>query len=134
MKRDEAIRRIKAALERRSGKRWSVTGGRGTAWGWLNIDVPPARRVWSINYDPEAFPDGPSGRCVPLLERAHYAPDREPGNGYAGLADCCELAVLLDLTPPVHFQGVSVPPDSWEVYARKAEGETGQHEPEHYWD
>jgi hypothetical protein len=43
--RDEAIRRIKAALKRRSGKSWSVTGGRGTAWGWITITSPPARRV-----------------------------------------------------------------------------------------
>lgn len=44
--RDEAIREIKRALEKRSGKRWSVTGGRGTAWGWITIDAPPARRTW----------------------------------------------------------------------------------------
>lgn len=43
MDRDEAIRRIRAALKARSGKTWSVRGGRGTAWGWIDIDVPPAR-------------------------------------------------------------------------------------------
>jgi len=41
-----AIKKIKAALERRSGKTWSVTGGRGTAYGWLSINAPPARRTW----------------------------------------------------------------------------------------
>ncbi len=35
MDRDEAIKRIRAALKRRSGKLWSVTGGRGTSWGWI---------------------------------------------------------------------------------------------------
>lgn len=35
--RDEAIARIKAALKARTGKVWSVTGGRGTAWGWITI-------------------------------------------------------------------------------------------------
>src|SRR5262249_21146248 len=44
--RDTAIKRIRAALKRRSGKTWSVTGDRGTAWGWINIDAPPKRRTW----------------------------------------------------------------------------------------
>lgn len=41
--RDEAITTIRAALKRRSGRAWSVTGGRGTAWGWITIDTMPAR-------------------------------------------------------------------------------------------
>lgn len=45
MNRDEAIKTIRAELKRRSGKTWSVTGGRGTAWGWIRITAPPARRV-----------------------------------------------------------------------------------------
>lgn len=43
--RDTTIARIRAALRRRSGRAWSVTGGRGTAWGWIRISSPPARRV-----------------------------------------------------------------------------------------
>lgn len=39
--RDETIKLIKTALKRRSGKPWSVTGGRGTAWGWITIDAQP---------------------------------------------------------------------------------------------
>lgn len=45
MDRDEAIARMRAALRRRSGKAWSVTGGRGTGWGWITVTAPPARRV-----------------------------------------------------------------------------------------
>lgn len=41
--RDEAIRRIWEGLKARSGKVWSVKGGRGTAWGWLKISAPPKR-------------------------------------------------------------------------------------------
>lgn len=41
--RDEAIAEIKRALRSRSGKSWSVKGGRGTAWGWISISAPPAR-------------------------------------------------------------------------------------------
>ena len=42
--RKEIIATIKTALESRSGKRWSVTGGKGTAYGWITISSPPARR------------------------------------------------------------------------------------------
>lgn len=38
-----AIKAIRKALRHRSGKAWSVSGGRGTAWGWITIDAPPSR-------------------------------------------------------------------------------------------
>ena len=43
MERNEAIAAIKLALKQRSGRAWSVTGGRGTSWGWIRISAPPAR-------------------------------------------------------------------------------------------
>lgn len=43
--RNTVIKRIKSALKRRSGKSWSVTGGRGTAWGWIEINVLPRDRT-----------------------------------------------------------------------------------------
>jgi hypothetical protein len=43
--RSEAIARIRAALKRRSGKVWSVTGDRGTAHGWITVHAPPRRRI-----------------------------------------------------------------------------------------
>ncbi len=42
--RDEAIKEIRRALKQRSGKSWSVTGGRGTGWGWITVHAPPSRR------------------------------------------------------------------------------------------
>lgn len=45
MDRDEVIKRIRSALRRRTGLAWSVSGGRGTAWGWITITAPPRRRV-----------------------------------------------------------------------------------------
>ena len=36
-KRDYTIRRIRAGLKKRSKMPWSVTGGRGTAYGWISI-------------------------------------------------------------------------------------------------
>lgn len=41
--RDDAIKSIRTALRTRSGKAWSVKGGRGTSWGWIKISAPPAR-------------------------------------------------------------------------------------------
>lgn len=42
--RDPAIARIRRGLRERTGRSWSVTGGRGTAWGWITVTAPPARR------------------------------------------------------------------------------------------
>lgn len=44
LNRDTAIKTIRDSLKTRSGKVWSVTGGKGTAWGWITITAPPARR------------------------------------------------------------------------------------------
>ena len=41
--RNATIKRIKTALKNRSGKPWSVTGGKGTAWGWIRISSMPSR-------------------------------------------------------------------------------------------
>lgn len=41
--RDEAIAAIRVALRQRSGRTWSLRGGRGTAYGWITIIAPPAR-------------------------------------------------------------------------------------------
>lgn len=35
--RNATIAAIRSSLKQRSGKAWSVTGGRGTAWGWITI-------------------------------------------------------------------------------------------------
>lgn len=42
LNRDNVIRTIRAALKRRSLRKWSVTGGRGTAWGWITITAGKA--------------------------------------------------------------------------------------------
>ena len=44
LSRNAVTRRIKAALVKRSGVQWSVTGGTGTAYGWITITAPPSRR------------------------------------------------------------------------------------------
>jgi hypothetical protein len=39
--RNEAIRSIRRGLKARGGN-YSVTGGRGTVWGWITIDLLPS--------------------------------------------------------------------------------------------
>jgi hypothetical protein len=42
--RSEAIQLIRGALRERSGKAWSVRGGRGSVWAWIFITALPSRR------------------------------------------------------------------------------------------
>jgi hypothetical protein len=51
--RDETIREIRENLKRRSGRAWSVKGGRGSVWGWITITAPPARLVDGFNMSTE---------------------------------------------------------------------------------
>ena len=127
--RDEAIARIKAALKRRSGKSWSVTGGKGTAWGWIEINVPPARRTWTNVPKPHNVI-----RLDPGRENWDEVDTGKPG-GFMGPPDRDELAKLLGL-PEVHFQGVSIAASSAyrEEYISRAEGRTPAKIAEPYWD
>lgn len=117
--RNEAIERIRRALRARSGKSWSVTGGRGTAWGWITIDAPPARRrfLWT---------DGGAGeRFEPAARFGHMGPD-----------DRAELARLLGLDRAVHHQGEQIPAgsDYREEYVARAEGRAPERYGRPYWD
>lgn len=47
--RNEAIAQIKAAFKAR-GLRYSVTGGRGTAWGWIRIGLLPSVKKGLSDY------------------------------------------------------------------------------------
>lgn len=116
MDRNETIKRIRKALKRRSGKTWSVTGGRGTAWGWIRIDAPPKRRT------EHTVGNGHHGDYPENYERKDTG---EPG-GHMTLADRTELAQLLSLDRPVHFQGCNIPAghDYWQEYIDRAEGRT----------
>jgi hypothetical protein len=126
MDRNETIAKIKAALKRRSGKSWSVTGGKGTAWGWITIDTPPARRTWGWRL-PHGFPDIPGNW-------EEYDTGR-PG-GYIIPDERRELADLLGFEKPVHHQGESIPAsgDYWQEYIDRAEGRTPTKMGVQYWD
>jgi hypothetical protein len=109
MYRNEAITAIKTALKARSKKTWSVTGGRGTAYGWITIDVPPSRR----NFDA----------------------DGNPGGFYMSAEDNAELKKLLGLSS-VHHQGVSIPASNqhYAEYIARANGKKPAVIAQPYWD
>jgi hypothetical protein len=69
--RDTAIRAIREALKERSGRPWSVRGGRGTAYGWIHISAPPRRMegMWMSAED--------SAELMRLLGRDLAATGRE---------------------------------------------------------
>ncbi len=112
MDRNETIKRIRTALRKRSGKPWSVTGGRGTAWGWLTIDTVPKRR----RFDHEGNENG------------EYC-------AYAGTEDRAELAKLLGLDS-VSLQGESIPAssDHYREFIDRAEGRVPSVIGTPYWD
>ncbi len=121
MTRNEAISIIKKALKRRSGKTWSVTGGRGTAYGWITIDAPPSRRTWVGRGADEHDTGNRNGLGL--------------GDGHMGPDDRQQLAALLDLKQ-VHYQGREIPAasDYRQEYIDRAEGRTPSVLGTPYWD
>ena len=111
-----AIKLIREALKKRSGKVWSVTGGTGTAYGWLRIDAPPARRIY----------DSAGNKT------ASGASD----SGYMHPAEQAELGRLLGLKDPVHHQGESIPASSnhYREFIMRARGQEPTVRGEQYWD
>ncbi len=116
MTRNETIQIIRAALQRRSGKTWSVTGGRGTAYGWITIDVPPSKRTW--------------------VGCGEYERNTGQNGGHMGPDDRRELAELLGLKRSVHHQGHDIPASSdyYQEYIDRAEGRQPSVIGKPYWD
>lgn len=126
--RDATIKAIRDALKKRSGKPWSVTGGRGTAWGWIKIQAPPARCTFAH-------------RTREGMEHAQLWRDRveEYDTGTPGrcqsFAEIDELARLLDI-PPAQCDPASIPAsyDYRQEYIDRAEGRKPRVLGEPYWD
>jgi len=149
--RDAVVKRIKAALQKRSGKQWSVTGGRGTAYGWLQISVPKARlgcaRLheydWQTNvcstcgkHRNEAFlEEEPTRRRKWLMSCPEHRCTEQCYGGYIVPEDREELAALLSLDD-VHTQGVQVMAshDAYVEYVDRAEGREPRSIGVPYWD
>lgn len=115
MSRDDVIKRIRTALRKRTGLSWSVTGGRGTSWGWITITAPPARRTNDVNSD---------------------VPSADPSRRfYMTVSDRALLARVMGLKH-IDPSGLSVPASSdyrAEAIERAETGMTKFH-PEPYWD
>lgn len=53
--RTAVTKKMRQLLRQRSGKTWSVKGGRGTGWGWLTISAPPSRMDnWRMTEEDQA--------------------------------------------------------------------------------
>lgn len=117
MDRDVAIKRIRKALKKKTGKSWSVTGGRGTGWGWIDVQAPPRRR---INHAPN-----------PAYINDHETPDmprhivvQPPPNTkgwYTSDTERKQLTRAFGLTHIVHYQGLMISPDKREFYVSRVE-------------
>jgi hypothetical protein len=117
MDRNTAIARIKTALKTRTGRTWSVTGGRGTAWGWITITAPPARRV--------CWEDCSLETCMHERFGERHCLSKD------------DRAVLSQaLGKPVRSQGESIPASSdyRQEYVDRAEGRTPTVTGTQYWD
>jgi hypothetical protein len=126
--RNAIMKAIRVALQRRTGRTWSVTGGRGTAWGWLKIDAPPKRRKWLW------VDNGRKGADGEVAYDYVFSPDAE--YGHMSHADQETLRKALGLTAEVHHQGVSIPSGSnyWTEYFDRAEGREPRSFGKQYWD
>lgn len=126
--RDETIKAIRAALKRRSGKPWSVTGGRGTASGWITVTAPP-KRCTGKTIEHAELRDG----------RTHYEYEHidagEP-TGSMTPQDAAELGELLGLGRPAYPGGESIPAsnDHRIQYIALAEDRSPSTFGKQYWD
>ena len=115
--RSEACKRIRVALKRKTGKTWSVTGGRGTAWGWLTVAAPPKRRV--------CHAQNPRWEAWDMTSQEPSYFERQPEEGetayYTSDADARLITKAFKLNRKVHFQGLQISPDEWEFYVQRAE-------------
>lgn len=126
MDRQEAIQRIRKGLQQRSGKAWSVKGGRGTAYGWIEVSAPPARLT--------AHSRQKQGHIGTMPEDYEIVDTGEP-NGYMTEADRKELAGLLGLER-VHIQGINIAASTAYrlEYVARAEGRVPDTFGTPYWD
>lgn len=125
-------KRIREALYRRSGVRWSVTHGTGTAYGWITIDAPKACRIAQDVERAEPVPYHKGG-----THETNYIESKllNP-TGHMGPLGRAKLAALLGLDRPCHFQGESIPAghDYYREYIDRAEGRTPRTQGQPYWD
>lgn len=121
IERNEATKRLRKALKAKTGKSWSVWGDRGTAYGWITVEAPKARRV-SEKLAPQfaSIVDVPLGTPVEEYLIEYTGPAGT--NDYTSLADRKILAnIFKTLNRGTLRQGLSISPDSREWYVQRAE-------------
>ena len=110
---NEAVKRIRTALKRRTGTSWSVTRGKGTGYCWLKVAAPPSRRV--------GHDRNPAWNCwdmestePPYFERPKIDSDLV---SHTSNADAQILADIFG-RPRHHCQPMSISPDEheWAVF------------------
>jgi hypothetical protein len=130
LNRSAIIAFIKRNLKVRSGITWSVTGGKGTAYGWLTIDAVPARRTF------RNIP-APGNEIARNPGKENWIEVEDPSYewGHTGPADRQKLATLLDLDT-VHTQGQSVAAsnDHYREAMQRAAGLPVTKIAQPYWD
>lgn len=127
--RNDTIKIIRDALKRRSGKSWSVIGGRGTAWGWIRVEAPPARRTWKCR---EKVNANEFEKWSDKFEEF----DCGESNHAMSNAEVHELAKLFNIEPGQANGGVSIPASSdyRREYIDRALGKTPSKIAQPYWD
>ena len=116
MDRNEAIKTIRTELKKKTGKSWSVTGGRGTGWGWIEVTAPPRRRVFH-----RSNPAVDQNQLTPLAPYQDRVIELTPENGEKAYDISFEewdiLADAFDLVnKSFSGGGVLISPDGWETY------------------
>lgn len=100
---DETIKRLRVALKKATGRAWSVTRGRGTAYSWITIDAPKNRRVYrfheTVDRDACGMP-----KFVDVYDPAYEW-------GHMGIEDRQLLAGVLGLDRDIHHQGILIAPE-----------------------
>jgi hypothetical protein len=138
--RNAVAKEIRRLLRTRSGKDWSITGGRGSGYGWLRIEAPPKRRVFNEANPAYNHSDSPTWQAEEGIDP--YL-DVEPAAGekgdYTSKADCIELCKLLGLDEKnwrLHRQGVQIPAnnDFYREFLSRARGQEPYVFGQRYWD
>ena len=125
--RNEAIKRIKKGLESRTGRRWSVTGGSGTSWGWIKIKAMPARCTWGHRLKPGMSDNHPPREAYEPYDTGESGRDMSPD-------DTAALAAALDVRPDCQGESIAASSDYYWEYVDRAEGRPPRCKGEPYWD
>ncbi|MBU2177536.1 MAG: hypothetical protein KJ556_20790 [Gammaproteobacteria bacterium] len=116
--RTEVTKRIKSTLKKKTGKNWSVTGGRGTAYCWLTVQAPKNRRV-AHKRNPDWNGHDSIPACIALTGKPpwiDYISDKPDENLYMNDEDRELLGRVFGMAYPAHHQGLQISPDNWDRY------------------